>query len=293
MRHGRRIPEKGSRVQKVDCFQHGDGLKPPKIAPPLPLKWRGSRGLKPVKRWRLDAAVNIRIEWIAVHLGHRRAGTRRGRNRAMGCRRLGRAVDLERLRRVFGLAPAAERRRPARRARPRPGSRRGPDPGPGRLAGRPHRPGAGPVRRAAGAVPGQIPGVASGGGQPRPDPRGRGVAGAPAQGPTGARRGAGRTVRLDGRAGPPPAPAGALKIREVDPAPLRQSDGTRRPPARATFLGARGSDGNRPAGRSWPGDPDRFARSLYSGRMIVENGLARRYNERTPKAASTPHRGFA
>ena len=49
--HGRRIPEKGSRVQKVDCFQHGDGLKPPKIAPPLPLKWRGSRGLKPVKRW--------------------------------------------------------------------------------------------------------------------------------------------------------------------------------------------------------------------------------------------------
>ena len=50
--HGRRIPEKGSRVQKVDCFQHGDGLKPPKIAPPLPLKWRGSRGLKPVKRWR-------------------------------------------------------------------------------------------------------------------------------------------------------------------------------------------------------------------------------------------------
>lgn len=27
----------------------------------------------------------------------------------MGCRRLGRAVDLERLRRVFGLAPAARR----------------------------------------------------------------------------------------------------------------------------------------------------------------------------------------
>jgi len=26
--------------------------------------------------------------------------------------------------------------------------------------------------------------------------------------------------------------------------------------------------------------------------MIVENGLARRYNERTPEAAITPHRGF-
>jgi hypothetical protein len=35
----------------------------------------------------------------------------------MGCRRLGRAVDLERLRRVFGLAPAAERATP-RPARP-------------------------------------------------------------------------------------------------------------------------------------------------------------------------------
>jgi hypothetical protein len=29
-----------------------------------------------------------------------------------------------------------------------------------------------------------------------------------------------------------------------------------------------------------------------SGRMIVENGLAGRYNERTPEAAITPHRGF-
>ena len=35
----------------------------------------------------------------------------------MACRRLGRAVDLERLRRVFGLAPAA-RRAPPRPARP-------------------------------------------------------------------------------------------------------------------------------------------------------------------------------
>ena len=35
----------------------------------------------------------------------------------MACRRLGRAVDLERLRRVFGLAPAAERAMP-RPARP-------------------------------------------------------------------------------------------------------------------------------------------------------------------------------
>jgi hypothetical protein len=35
----------------------------------------------------------------------------------MACRRLGRAVDLERLRRVFGLAPAAERA-PPRPARP-------------------------------------------------------------------------------------------------------------------------------------------------------------------------------
>ena len=39
----------------------------------------------------------------------------------MACRRLGRAVDLERLRRVFGLAPATRRAtpRPARRPRPR------------------------------------------------------------------------------------------------------------------------------------------------------------------------------
>ena len=35
----------------------------------------------------------------------------------MACRRLGRAVDLERLRRVFGLAPATERAMP-RPARP-------------------------------------------------------------------------------------------------------------------------------------------------------------------------------
>jgi hypothetical protein len=50
--------------------------------------------------------------------------------------------------------------------------------------------------------------------QPRPDPRGRGGAAAPARGPIGVRRVAGRTVRLDGRAGPPPAPAGAVNIRE-------------------------------------------------------------------------------
>ena len=69
MRHGRRIPEKGSRVPKVDCFQHGDGLKPPRIAPPLPLKWRGSRGLKPVKRWAMEALTGVEnlVETIQRH----------------------------------------------------------------------------------------------------------------------------------------------------------------------------------------------------------------------------------
>ena len=125
----------------------------------------------------------------------------------MACRRLGRAVDLGAFAASSGSpgneAGDAPRRAPAPRIPPGPGPRARP---PG---GRPHRRGAGPVQRAAGAGPGQIPGVASGGGQPRPDPRGRGGAAASAQDPTDARPVTGRTVRLDGRAGPP-RPAGAV-----------------------------------------------------------------------------------
>jgi hypothetical protein len=136
----------------------------------------------------------------------------------MACRRLGRAVDLERLRRVFGRAPVAGRAPPRPPAPPDPAAA----PTPGQVAWlatltaaeRARFDAAGPLRRAAGAVPGQVPGVAPRVGQPRPDPRGRGGAGAPARGPIGVRPGAGRTVRPDGRAGPPPAPAGAVNIRE-------------------------------------------------------------------------------
>ena len=46
----------------------------------------------------------------------------------MACRRLGRAVDLERLRRVFGLAPATRRATP-RPGRPRPDPAGAPTPG--------------------------------------------------------------------------------------------------------------------------------------------------------------------
>ena len=221
---------------------------------PLPAPTRGQGHPAPK---RLDAAVNIRIEWIAVHLGHRRAGARRGGGTEPWPADASDAPSTSSASAASSGSPRhPSGRRPARAPARAPGSRPGPDPGPGRLAGRPHRRGASPVRRAAGAVPGQVPGVAPRGGQPRPDPRGRGGAGTPARGSVGARRRAGRVVRLDGRVGPSPALAGALKIRELNPAPLRQSDGTRRPAALATFLGARGSDENRPAGRSWPGDPD-------------------------------------
>ena len=173
----------------------------------------------------------------------------------MVCRRLGRAVDLECLRRVFGLAPATRRATPRPARPPAPPDPAG-APTPGQVAWLAALTAAERARfeRAAGAVPGQIPGVASGGGQPRPDPRGRGGAAASAQDPTDARPVTGRTVRLDGRAGPPPAPAGAVNIREGEirgpwigrPTSLieghrassphflastRQSVGTRRPPA--------------------------------------------------------------
>ena len=65
----------------------------------------------------------------------------------MACRRRGRAVDLERLRCVFGLAPAAERAppRPARPPTP-PAPAAALTPGQVALAGDAHCRGAGPLR---------------------------------------------------------------------------------------------------------------------------------------------------